>query len=34
VAKPILQRPRVMPRIRQGVAAGMPEHVASCTRQP
>ena len=24
VAEPILQRPRIMPRIRQGVAAGMP----------
>jgi len=27
VAEPILQRPRIMPCIRQSVAAGMPEHV-------
>jgi len=28
MAEPILQRPRIMPCIRQSVAAGMPEHVA------
>jgi hypothetical protein len=27
MAKPILERPRIMPRIGQGIAAGMPEHV-------
>ena len=27
MAKPILQRPRIMPRIRQSVPAGMPKHV-------
>ena len=29
VAEPILQRQRIMSRIRQSVAAGMPEHVAA-----
>ena len=28
MAEPVLQRPRIMPCIRQSVAAGMPEHVA------
>jgi hypothetical protein len=28
VAEPSLQRPRIMPRIRQSVTTGMPEHVA------
>ena|SRR6476660_4895874 len=27
MAKPILQRPRIMPRIGQGIAARMPKHV-------
>ena len=28
MAEPILQGPRVLPRIRQGIATGVPEHVA------